>query len=106
MFFFNEERFTCFANDVAGWRIGKGAGFSDMEYAMMVSIGAVDSSVPVVTVVHDCQVLDFPESLFGSHDLPVDYIVTPTRVIKCEGCLLYTSPSPRDRTRSRMPSSA
>ena len=25
---------------------------------------------------------------------------------KEEGCLLYTSPSPRDRTRSRMPSSA
>ena len=26
--------------------------------------------------------------------------------IKCKLCLLYTSPSPRDRTRSRMPSSA
>ena len=25
---------------------------------------------------------------------------------KFQGCLLYTSPSPRDRTRSRMPSSA
>ena len=25
---------------------------------------------------------------------------------KHNGCLLYTSPSPRDRTRSRMPSSA
>ena len=25
---------------------------------------------------------------------------------KAEACLLYTSPSPRDRTRSRMPSSA
>ena len=25
---------------------------------------------------------------------------------QCSGCLLYTSPSPRDRTRSRMPSSA
>ena len=25
---------------------------------------------------------------------------------KVNGCLLYTSPSPRDRTRSRMPSSA
>ena len=25
---------------------------------------------------------------------------------KFKGCLLYTSPSPRDRTRSRMPSSA
>ena len=26
--------------------------------------------------------------------------------ITVKGCLLYTSPSPRDRTRSRMPSSA
>jgi len=25
---------------------------------------------------------------------------------ECNPCLLYTSPSPRDRTRSRMPSSA
>jgi len=28
------------------------------------------------------------------------------RVRLTNGCLLYTSPSPRDRTRSRMPSSA
>ena len=28
------------------------------------------------------------------------------RIAWCSGCLLYTSPSPRDRTRSRMPSSA
>ena len=27
-------------------------------------------------------------------------------LIFCDICLLYTSPSPRDRTRSRMPSSA
>ena len=27
-------------------------------------------------------------------------------VVTTTGCLLYTSPSPRDRTRSRMPSSA
>ena len=34
--------------------------------------------------------------------------VPPERQVpgKLEGCLLYTSPSPRDRTRSRMPSSA
>ena len=30
----------------------------------------------------------------------------PEKVVQPEGCLLYTSPSPRDRTRSRMPSSA
>ena len=29
-----------------------------------------------------------------------------TDIINIKGCLLYTSPSPRDRTRSRMPSSA
>ena len=27
-------------------------------------------------------------------------------IIEIKNCLLYTSPSPRDRTRSRMPSSA
>ena len=26
--------------------------------------------------------------------------------LQCSGCLLYTSPSPRDRQKSRMPSSA
>ena len=31
---------------------------------------------------------------------------TITSGVMAPGCLLYTSPSPRDRTRSRMPSSA
>ena len=30
----------------------------------------------------------------------------PPKTVKHSFCLLYTSPSPRDRTRSRMPSSA
>lgn len=42
-----------------GYRIGKGEGFADMEYAMMVSMGAVNESTVVVTVVHDCQVKTF-----------------------------------------------
>ena len=42
----------------------------------------------------------------------IDYINHPQRIFpigrldKTSDCLLYTSPSPRDRTRSRMPSSA
>ena len=35
-----------------------------------------------------------------------DYRNDITTVDICRSCLLYTSPSPRDRTRSRMPSSA
>ncbi|XP_053127599.1 methenyltetrahydrofolate synthase domain-containing protein isoform X1 [Hemicordylus capensis] len=68
-----------------GWRIGKGEGFADMEYAMMVSMGAVKEDTVVITAVHDCQVVDIPEELLGSHDLTVDYILTPTRVIET-GC--------------------
>ena len=33
-------------------------------------------------------------------------VVQPDDFKLTKGCLLYTSPSPRDRTRSRMPSSA
>ena len=34
------------------------------------------------------------------------YPMVDLQVTLYDGCLLYTSPSPRDRTRSRMPSSA
>ncbi|CAK7317153.1 Methenyltetrahydrofolate synthase domain-containing protein [Vulpes lagopus] len=68
-----------------GWRIGKGEGYADLEYAMMVSMGAVSQGTPVVTIVHDCQVIDIPETLLEDHDLTVDYILTPTRVI-ATGC--------------------
>ena len=52
-----------------------------------------------------------PESLALSKDLKKMgwKFVGPTTVyafMQAMGCLLYTSPSPRDRTRSRMPSSA
>ncbi|XP_048887101.1 methenyltetrahydrofolate synthase domain-containing protein isoform X1 [Brienomyrus brachyistius] len=67
-----------------GYRIGKGEGYADMEYAMMVSMGAISSATVVVTVVHDCQVVDIPEELIECHDLTVDYILTPTRVIRTE----------------------
>ncbi|XP_067853614.1 methenyltetrahydrofolate synthase domain-containing protein isoform X2 [Heptranchias perlo] len=67
-----------------GWRIGKGEGFADLEYSMMVSMGAVDENTVVVTTVHDCQLLDIPEELMDNHDLTVDYILTPSQVIKTD----------------------
>nr|XP_043871560.1 methenyltetrahydrofolate synthase domain-containing protein-like isoform X1 [Solea senegalensis]XP_043885552.1 methenyltetrahydrofolate synthase domain-containing protein isoform X1 [Solea senegalensis] len=67
-----------------GFRIGKGEGYADMEYGMMASMEAVNESTVVVTIVHDCQVVNIPEELIESHDLTVDYILTPTRVIKTD----------------------
>ena len=40
------------------------------------------------------------------HAAVVELVALKDAEIKYSTCLLYTSPSPRDRTRSRMPSSA
>ena len=43
----------------------------------------------------------------GTKKRPVyKVVVADSRFARDGSCLLYTSPSPRDRTRSRMPSSA
>jgi len=64
-----------------GARLGKGGGYSDLEYALACGLGAVDDSTPVVTTVHDLQVVedDIPMT---AHDVPLDIVVTPTRVIR------------------------
>ncbi|XP_067140034.1 methenyltetrahydrofolate synthase domain-containing protein isoform X2 [Centruroides vittatus] len=81
------------AVSLSGFRIGKGEGYADIGYAMMRIIGIVDENTPVVTTVHDCQVLDdLPQELFNEYDLPVDIIITPTKIIRCQPIL----PKPKD----------
>lgn len=63
-----------------GARFGKGHGFFDIEWATFYSLGVVDTSTPVVDVVHDCQVVD-EELELAPFDTICDYIVTPTQVI-------------------------
>jgi 5-formyltetrahydrofolate cyclo-ligase len=41
---------------IAGYRIGKGEGYADLEFAMMMKMGAVDQNTVIATTVHDCQV--------------------------------------------------
>ena len=64
-----------------GARIGKGEGYSDLEYAILRGLGLVDDATPVVTTVHEVQVVD-DEVAVESHDVPMDAIVTPERVIR------------------------
>lgn len=65
-----------------GYRLGKGEGFADLEFAMMVRMGAITENTKVITTVHDCQIVDdLPSQLFKEHDVPVDIIVTPTQTI-------------------------
>ncbi|KAH9491950.1 hypothetical protein Btru_026875 [Bulinus truncatus] len=65
-----------------GFRIGKGKGFADLEYAMMRTMGAIDANTIVVTSVHDSQIVDIPEELVDEHDMTVDFILTPTEIIE------------------------
>ncbi|XAR62258.1 hypothetical protein NMG60_11016953 [Bertholletia excelsa] len=65
-----------------GARIGKGEGFAELEYGMLRYMGAIDDSTPVVTSVHDEQLVDdIPVEKLLIHDVPVDIICTPTQVI-------------------------
>ncbi|KAI3877274.1 hypothetical protein MKX03_022049 [Papaver bracteatum] len=65
-----------------GARLGKGEGFAELEYAMLRYMGAIDDSTPVVTSIHDRQLVDdIPIEKLLIHDVPVDIICTPTQVI-------------------------
>lgn len=65
-----------------GVRIGKGAGYSDIEVALLAEAGLIGPQTTIVTTVHHLQVLDEPLPR-AEHDFTVDYIVTPDEVIHC-----------------------
>ncbi len=64
-----------------GARVGKGGGYSDLEYALAFAAGKLSSDTPILTTVHALQLIDedIPREV---HDIPVDYIVTPQGVIE------------------------
>lgn len=66
----------------AGARIGKGAGYSDLEVALLIEAGLVTDKTIIVAPVHQLQVVDeeIPEA---GHDFSVDLIITPDGVIEC-----------------------
>ncbi|MXV63468.1 5-formyltetrahydrofolate cyclo-ligase [Natronorubrum sp. JWXQ-INN-674] len=64
-----------------GGRIGKGEGYSDLEYAILRGLGLVDETTTVATTVHERQLIDDPVSI-GDHDVSMELIVTPERVIR------------------------
>lgn len=67
----------CVAVTRSGRRCGKGEGYSDLEAAILNELG--QEPVPIVTTVHDSQVLgDFPTD---DHDVMLSVIATPGEVI-------------------------
>jgi 5-formyltetrahydrofolate cyclo-ligase len=63
-----------------GSRIGKGGGYSDLEYAIGREFGFVREDVVIITTIHPLQMVEeeLPET---DHDFRIDYILTPGEVI-------------------------
>ena len=67
-----------------GVRVGKGGGYSDLEFALLVESGRVGEHTSIATSVHPLQLVDeeLPET---EHDFRVDLIVTPGEVVRTPG---------------------
>ena len=64
-----------------GARVGKGGGYSDLEFALLTEAKKISLRTPIVTSVHPLQILD--EDLpMTEHDIPLSAIVTPDEVIE------------------------
>lgn len=71
------------AVDSAGNRLGKGSGYGDKEIKMLKSAGAIGKGTPIVTLVHDAQILErIPAE---PHDEKINLIITPTRIVYVKG---------------------
>jgi 5-formyltetrahydrofolate cyclo-ligase len=67
-----------------GDRIGKGGGYSDLEYAIGREVGVIDGKTSIATTVHVLQMLE-RELPVTDHDFSLDLIATPDEVIRATG---------------------
>ena len=73
----------CVAAGQDGARLGKGGGFADLEFALATAAGLIGPDTVCVTTVHELQVRPAGVIPLTGHDVPVDFIVTPERIIDC-----------------------
>lgn len=66
-----------------GERLGKGEGYGELEYAILLELDLIHPEVKIATSVHDVQVIEgrLPQD---PYDVPVDYIATPMKLIVAE----------------------
>ncbi|MBW3587051.1 MAG: 5-formyltetrahydrofolate cyclo-ligase [Cyanobacteria bacterium 0813] len=72
----------CVAVTPNGGRTGKGAGFADLELAMLTEFGLVQIDTPIVTTVHPLQIVEDLRLPMQAHDWALNWIVTAEEVIE------------------------
>lgn len=81
----------CVAASSQGGRTGKGAGFADLELAMLTQFGLIQPATPIVTTVHDLQLVDASLLPMQPHDWAVNWVITPNVVVETHP--LYAKPN-------------
>ena len=64
-----------------GARVGKGGGYSDLEFALLVEEKKIGGQTAIVTSVHPLQIVD-AEIPMTEHDIPLNAIITPGELIE------------------------
>lgn len=72
----------CVAVSNRGGRIGKGAGFADLELGILRELGLLKSETPIVAAVHPIQIVEGSALPMMPHDSPLDWIITPSDVVE------------------------
>ena len=72
----------CVGVDRYGGRLGKGGGYSDLEYALLREYGLVQEDTPILTTVHSSQIVE--RVPMTEHDISLDRYITPEGIVDCE----------------------
>lgn len=74
-----------------GVRVSPGPSYFDLEWLILSAAGLVEEGTPIMTVIHDCQLVDlaFKPSSFA---VAADWIITPTLTYRTGQA--YTRPTP------------
>jgi len=71
-----------------GVRIGKGGGYSEIEYGILRELRLINERTPIFTSIHDFQLINSAPK--EDHDLVIDFIFTPRRTYRIKR--KYTQP--------------
>ncbi|MGB2926791.1 MAG: 5-formyltetrahydrofolate cyclo-ligase [Limnothrix sp.] len=81
----------CVAAAKSGGRTGKGAGFADLELAMLQMFRRIKPTTKIATTIHPLQLIPALMLPLENHDWPLDWICTPEQAIATH----HTHPQPQ-----------
>lgn len=84
--------------NLQGVRLSPSPSYFELEWLIFSSLGIVDQQTPIIAIVHDCQVVDYPCDP-QPFSVIADWIITPTRTFPTES----PYPRPKDITTAGLP---